>query len=175
MIKFHSKMVRQGLVGLTVACSFFSFAVPSLASSVSVESQLSVARTESVKISNIDDWLIGVFTSNATVTNSQFNWDWQCVFASTGTYRIEVTSANGGSRLTLQSSAGDQMEYLIFAYYRRGSGFRLSGHNTPVINLNNLGGSLSTTCADEIITGTNLGFAASVSYTHLTLPTILLV
>lgn len=158
-VKVFNKRIFSGFV-ITLCMLITSSFMPVMA--VSVDSEISVIRTESTKISNIDDWFIGVFTAVESINNSQFVWDWQCVHSSTGSYRLEVTSQNGGSRLRLESGAGDQMNYSIFSYVRRGNRFQLRGHVTSVINLNNLSGSRSLTCADEILAGTNLGFAALV-------------
>lgn len=133
------------------------------AASIAVDSQIQLSKSESVKISNIDDWLIGVFTATDTINNIQYNsWDEQCVYSSTGSYQVEVTSQNGGARLTLESGAGDQMRYSIYSYVRRGNRYRMQGHTSPVINLTNLSSSQTLTCADENIAGVNLWFTALV-------------
>ncbi len=162
MNKIHSNKVRRCVVVLVVLFTLILQTASAKASSASVETKLKLDRTESAKISNIDDWLIGVYTAADSINNIQYNWDWQCAYTSTGTYRVEVISQNGGSKLTLESSAGDQMDYWIYAYVRRGNNYVLSGHTTPVINLNDLSGSQSETCADERFAGTNLWFAALV-------------
>lgn len=127
----------------------------------SLDSQISIERSESAQISNIDDWLIGVFSATDSINTIQYNWDWQCVFTSTGSYRVEVTSANGGSQLALESSSGEQMDYWIYSYVRRGNSYQLRGHTSSSFSLNNLSGSQSLTCADEP-SNTNLWFAALV-------------
>lgn len=128
----------------------------------SAQSEIRITRGEAVRISNIDDWLIGVFTANDSINTIQYNWDAECVYTTTGSYRVEVTSANGGSQLRLESSAGDQMNYTLYAYFRRGNNYLMRGYTTPVITIDNLSGSTSPTCADEPVTGVNLWFAALV-------------
>lgn len=127
----------------------------------SVESDITLERSESVRITNIDDWMIGIFTSSDSINTLQYEWDWQCVYTSTGSFRVDVSSANGGARLALESASGDRMTYQIYSYSRRGNNYRMVGHNTPVFALNNLSGSQSLTCNDEP-SNTNLWFAAVV-------------
>ncbi len=127
----------------------------------SSQSEVVLERSESVSISNIDDWMIGIFTSSDTINTLQYEWDWQCVYSSTGSFRVDVSSANGGSRLALESSSGDQMDYQIYSYSRRGGLYSMIGHNSPTFALNNLSGSQSLTCSDEP-SNTNLWFAAVV-------------
>ena len=127
----------------------------------SVESEISLERAEAVRITNIDDWIIGIFTSSDSINTLQYEWDWQCVYSSTGSYRVEVSSANGGSTLALESGSGEKMTYQIYTYSRQGNNYNLAGHNTPVFALNNLSGSQSLTCNDEP-SNTNLWFAAVV-------------
>lgn len=149
-------MIRV-LCALSLSVAFMSESI----AQQSVDSQINLQRTESVRISNIDDWLIGVFTATDTINNLQYQWDWQCVYTSTGSFRVDVSSANGGSLLALESSSGDQMTYQIYTYSRRGNNYSLIGHNTPTFSLSNLSGSQSQTCNDEP-SNTNLWFAAVV-------------
>ncbi len=125
------------------------------------DAEVSITRGEAVQISNIDDWLIGVFTAIDTINNIQYNWDWECVYSSTGSYRVEVISQNGGSELRLNSGT-DSMRYWIYAYFRQGNNYRLRGFTDPNFTLNNLSGSTQIDCSDEPVVGTNLWFAALV-------------
>jgi len=127
----------------------------------SVRSELNLERAESVRISGIDDWFIGVFTATESINNLQYQWDPQCVYSSTGGYTIEVSSANAASPLQLESANGDSMVYQIYSFSRQGNRFTLRGHNDPIFALNNLRGSQSPTCNDEI-SNTNLWFTAVV-------------
>ena len=136
--------------------------VPPAIAQSSEQSTVSIIRGESVKISNIDDWLIGVFTSIDTINSIQYQWDWECVYSSTGSYQVNLVSQNGGSELVLRSSAGDEMKYWLYVYFRQGGTYNLQGFTTPVININNMSGSQSLSCADEPIVGSNLWFAALV-------------
>lgn len=155
--------IRKLISSVALLLCAFLAAAPASLFAQSAESDLRMVRSELVKISNIDDWVIGVFTAVDSISNLAFNWDWQCVYTSTGSFNVEVTSQNGGSRLTLESASGDEMNYFIYAYFRRGNRFSLTGHATPVINLNNLSGSQSLTCDDERFAQTNLWFAAAVT------------
>ncbi len=126
-----------------------------------VDADISITRGEAVRISNIDDWLIGVFTATDSINTIQYNWDWECVYSSTGSYRVQVLSQNGGSQLTL-TSGPNSMRYWIYAYYRRGNNYQLSGHTSPDFTLSNLSGSTQIDCSDEPTSASNLWFAALV-------------
>ena len=130
----------------------------------SAQSEISIIRGEAVSISNIDDWLIGVFTATDSIATLQYNWDAECVFTTTGVYRVEVTSQNGGGLLQLRSSAGDTMDYELWTYSRTNltGGYQLLGFFTSPVILTNRRGSTSPTCAGEPTDGTNLWFAALV-------------
>jgi len=153
----RSTCATVALVGLVLSLAF----APSANAQQSVESEITLERAESVRISNIDDWTIGVFTPNDTISTLQYEWDWQCVHTSTGTFRVDVSSANGGAGLALESGSGVRMTYQIYTYSRRGNNYSLNGFNTPVFGLTNLSGSQSPTCNDEP-SNTNLWFAAVV-------------
>ncbi len=148
-------MLALGVSTLLVSQS--AFAAPT------ADSDISITRGESVQITGIDDWLIGVFTATSTIPVIQYNWDFQCVYTSTGLFRVDLISSNGLSPLTLESSGGDQMRYEIWAFHRRAGAFALDGpYITPTFGINNLEGSTSLTCADEGYGGNNLFFAALV-------------
>ena len=155
--------IRKLISGAVVLSCAFLAAVPASLFAQSAESELSMVRSELVKISNIDEWLIGVFSATDTINFNQFEWDFQCVYSSTGSYKVDVTSQNGGSQLRLVSDSGDEMRYRIFTYVRRGNLYNLNGHTTPVFSLDNLSGSLSLTCADEPLAQSNLFFAPLVT------------
>jgi len=154
------KLVRSFARLLTLGLLLTSFQTAYAQSSV--DSDITMVKGEAVKISNIDDWLIGVFAANDNIAGAAYNWDWECVYTSTGSYRVELTSANGGNDLRLISGAGDEMRYYLYTYHRRGANYTLEYFTDPLININNLSGSTSLTCADEPIAGTNLWFAAVV-------------
>jgi len=157
---------RKGFKILCQALAFlFMMNFATLASAQSSEnSTVTITRGDAVRITNIDDWLIGVYTATDTIPTIIYNWDYQCVFTTTGLYGVTVTSQNGGAQLTLASAAGDTMAYEIYSYSRQnGGGFELRRHLTPTINLTNRSGSTSPTCADETaFANTNLFFAPLV-------------
>ncbi|MFK7994152.1 MAG: hypothetical protein AB8B87_08435 [Granulosicoccus sp.] len=157
-IRFRMMRTATLLVCATLLCIAF---MSESRAQQSVESQISLERAEAVRITNIDDWTIGVFTSSDTINNLQYQWDWQCVYTSTGSFRVDVTSANGGAQLALESGSGDQMIYQIYTYSRQGNNYSLIGHNGSSFSLSNLSGSQSLTCNDEP-SNTNLWFAAVV-------------
>lgn len=128
----------------------------------SAQSQISITRAEQVKISNIDDWMIGIFTATDTIPTIVYNWDWQCVYTTTGSFRVEVTSANGGTRLHLEDGAGNSMNYWLYIYFRRGATYTMDSHTTPTATYTNLSGSTRLDCSDEALGSSNLWFAALV-------------
>lgn len=151
-------------VAALILAATFIFAVPNSAlAQDSVDSEVSITKGEAIRISNIDDWLIGVFTATSTINNWQYQWDYQCVYSTSGAYSVEITSQNGLTPLALISGAGDQMEYDIYSFYRRGVNYNLDGpYDTATFSLTNLSASQSPTCADENYGGANLFFAAVV-------------
>ena len=81
------------------------------------DSDITMAKSESVKISDVDDWFVGAFGPDDTIATRQGNFDFICVHSTSGLYNFNLTSTHGGSTdLILESSAGDQMQYLIVAY-----------------------------------------------------------
>lgn len=156
------KPVLRTSLALIALCGFFSFSVSVSAQSVE-QSEVTIVKSEGVKISNIDDWLIGVFTPTDTINNVQYEWDPQCVYSSTGAYSIQVTSANGGANLNLQSGP-NSMNYRIYTVFRRGGNYFWTSSTNTTININNMSASNSSlTCADEQIAGINLWFTALVT------------
>ncbi|MBX2885301.1 MAG: hypothetical protein KTR32_35430 [Granulosicoccus sp.] len=156
------KSVLKALFALSVLCTLLAFSTSATAQSVE-QSEVSIVKSEGVKISDIDDWLIGVFTSSDTINFSQYQWDPQCVYSSTGAYSIQVSSSNGGANLNLQSG-GNSMNYRIYAVFRRGGNYFWTSSTNTTINIGNMSGSsASLTCADEQIAGINLWFAALVT------------
>jgi hypothetical protein len=125
-----------------------------------IESDISIVKGESAHITGVDDWIIGVFSPTDTIPVYSYQWDPECVFTSTGSYSVELSSQNGGADLTLKTAAGDEMKYWLYAYYFRASGGVLEGWTTSDKTISNLKGSLSPTCADT--NGRNLWFAALV-------------
>ncbi len=165
----HSKLIgtqariKLSVATLMLAALLVAFFPSKAAAQSSADSQISITVGEAIQITNIDDWVIGIFTANATINNWQYNWDYECVFSTSGTYRVELNSQNGFNPLKLVSSSGDQMDYEIWSYYRQGNTYRMQGPlNTPTISLTNLSASQSPTCADENYGGANLFFAALV-------------
>lgn len=140
------------------------FANLAYAQSFTHEADVTITKGESVKISNVDDWLIGVFTSLDTINTSQYLWDQQCVYSSTGAYSIQVSSANGGGALHLESSSGDEMNYRIYSFYRRNTGgYTLRAFNTSNFTITGLRGSSVLDCSDQPVNGVNLWFAPLVT------------
>lgn len=149
----------------TLTCiSLASVSVGALAATTdSSDAELSITKGEAVKISGIDDWLIGVFTATSSINNLQYQWDYECVYSSSGAYRVEIISTLGDNPLNLQSSAGDKMNYEIWSFYRQGNSYNLDGpYTTPTFTLSNLSASQSLSCSDEAYGGNNLFFAAVV-------------
>lgn len=164
-LPMRSFSYRSGLKKSFVALALSALlAVSSTAGAQSLaESDISIVKGEAVKISGIDDWLLGIFTSTDTINFSQYLWDTQCVYSTTGTYSVQVSSANGGANLNLQSGA-NSMRYRIYTVFRRGGSYFWTSSTNTTININNMSGSSSSlTCADENIAGINLWFAALVT------------
>lgn len=161
MISTLSKSVLKKTLAFLALGGLLAVSAAATAQSVS-QSDITIVKGEAVKISDVDDWLIGVFTASDTINFSQYQWDPQCVYSTTGTYSIQVTSANGGANLNLQSGT-DSMNYRIYTVFRRGGNYFWTSSTNTTINISNMSGSsTSLTCADESIAGINLWFAALV-------------
>ena len=147
-------------LALAVACAVL--ATGPAGAQDSADSLISVEKVEEVRISKIDDILIGVFGADGTITQRQYRtdqFDYQCVYSTTGGYRLTVSSANSAGRLELVSDAGDAMRYELHLWFRRqGGSFQYTStryRNAP-IDLPGLSASRSPTCADEGLDNSNL-------------------
>ena len=154
--KVVSKLGVLALVAICLSSSGLLYA-----QSASLDSEVAITKSEAVKITNIDDWLIGVFAATDSINTIQYNWDAECVYSSTGSYKVEVISQNGGTELTL-TSGPNSMRYWIYSFFRRGANFRMQGFTDANFTINNLSGSRQEDCSDEPNAGTNLWFAALV-------------
>jgi len=144
--------------------SAFLLSGQALAQSFVEDSEISITKGEAVRISSVDDWLVGVFTALDTISGSALSaYDRQCVFSTTGAYQLEVVSGNGGTRLNLQSGSGDGMNYRIWVVWRNLTGtFTGRITNNTVINVNNLRALTTLDCADDSFFAGNLWFRAQV-------------
>ncbi len=156
---FKKVVSRLGVLVLVTGCLTSSGLL--YAQSASTDTEVAITKSEAVKISNIDDWLIGVFTATDSINTIQYNWDAECVYSSTGSYKVEIISQNGGADLTLKSGP-NSMKYWIYSFYRRGANYRMQGFTDSNFTINNLSGSRQQDCSDEANAGTNLWFAALV-------------
>lgn len=126
-------------------------------------SEITIQKIDAVQITKIDDWIIGVWTSTAVETGTfEFNnWDWQCVYSSTGAYSLDIQSANGGPQLGVVSSAGNRIRYTIrTASQTTASPGSLTYANyfTPSISLTGRKAMTSTDCSD---TSEHIGYGAN--------------
>lgn len=156
MIKyaFNTAYIRN-LLFLILALVFSS---QSLAQSNTAESEISIVVGESVKISNVDDWLLGVYTATDTVNflTPLFRDD-QCVFSSTGAFRITINGQHSNSSFLMESQNGDTMAYRMLINFRRNGGNRFQFVSTPGI-FNNIDGASTLDCSDSPNPGWNLRF-----------------
>ena len=150
---------KLGVLALITGCLSNSGLL--YAQSATSDLELAITKSEAVKISNIDDWFIGVFAATDSIDTIQYNWDAECVYTTTGRFTVEIISQNGGTELTLKSGP-NSMRYWIYSYYRRGANFRMKGFTDTNFTIKNLRGSTQIDCSDEPNAGTNLWFAALV-------------
>ena len=163
MFRLPSPRRARAALGVLVLLLGLGVSGPSAAQS-SADVELSLTRGEAVQISNIDDWLIGVFTASDSIANIQYNWDAECVFTTSGAYRVEVLSQNDPAGALTLRSGSDTMAYELWTYSRTNTtgAYQLRGFNTSPVVLSGRRGSTSPTCAGEPAGGTNLWFAALV-------------
>ena len=130
----------------------------------SAESKLSIIIGETAKISAIDDWVIGIHAADEDMTSFwEYQWDYQCVFTSTGAYSVQLNSQNGASPLELRSASGEPLAYEVWAYVKEGTALSIKGpFRDASFSMSNLTGSDSQTCQGEGYGGHNLFFAALV-------------
>ena len=132
--------------------------------SASAEVKLRIIRSENVQIVDLDDWDIGSFTANDTLTDRQSPWDEACVFSSTSGYRLDLQSANGPGPLTLRSTSGAGMAYeiLISSRAAKNGQFETRGFQSTPLVLDARRGSRSVQCVGGPGGNTNISFAALV-------------
>ncbi len=130
----------------------------------SAQSKISIVVGESAKISAIDDWVIGIHAAGENMSSFwEYQWDYECVFSSTGAYSVELNSQNGSSPLELRNNSGVSLDYELWAYVKNGASYSMKGpYTTASFSISNLTGSDSQTCQGEGYGGHNLFFAALV-------------
>lgn len=126
------------------------------------DSTVSVAKADQIVLSKVDDILIGVFGPDEVLDARTFRvdqFDYQCVYSTTGGYRLDITSANGTGPFELENASGDRMGYEVHLWYRRAGGafqFTSTRYPTAPIAVPGLSASRSPTCADEALDNSNL-------------------
>ena len=148
-------VVVRNLLLIFLALGFSS---QSLAQSNTAESEISIVVGESVKISNVDDWLLGVYTATDTINflTPLFRDD-QCVFSSTGAFRITINGQHSNSAFLMESQNGDTMAYRMLINYRRNGGNRFRFVSAPSTHTN-IDGASTLDCSDSPNPGWNLRF-----------------
>ena len=146
----------------------FGLAAPVGAQSItdSDTSDVRIVKGNGVLISEVDDWLVGIFAPDDSIARRQGNFDYICVHSTTGLYRIDVSSTNGGPSLNLQSSAGDSMDYLMVVYsYAAGASRTFPNARqefTTPFTLTNRLASPTLSCVGQGFGDANLYIAAAV-------------
>lgn len=92
------------------------FASSSVFAQEAEDSEVSIIKGDAVLLSDIDDWVVGIFGPSDTIATRVGNFDFFCAHSTTGLFRLELSSVNGGANLTLLSNGGDTMEYFVVAY-----------------------------------------------------------
>ncbi len=143
------------LLLLTMA---FGLSSQSYAQSESATSEVRVVVGEAVKISNVDDWLLGVYSATDTVNflTPLFRDD-QCVFSSTGAFRITINGQHSANSFLMESQNGDTMAYRMLINFRSGGGNRFQFVNAPA-TYTNVDGASTLDCSDSPNPGWNLRF-----------------
>ena len=151
-----------------VACLLFLTIAPSASAQDAIDVEISITKSETARISKIDDWFIGSYGPTDRITNLDTDLDFICVESSTGAYRLEVISQNAPNvrnELVLRSQNGDAMAYEIYGYRkvdRTSTVYNYFMRQTvPTSTTGGLPGSRAPDCTDTNY-GTNLAFVAVV-------------
>lgn len=148
-------------VGIIAAVGTFAHAQESY------DVDISLSKADSVRISDVDDWVVGVFAPDDTIAHRTGVFDYMCVHSTSGLYRLDFSSANGGANLTLESSAGDTMAYLVVSYsYSENSSRAFPDTRqefTSPFSLNNRLASPNVSCVGQGFANANLYMAAAIN------------
>lgn len=151
------------------ALAMFVAAVGAAPAQQSIDVRISLTRAEAVRISDLDDVLLGTYAATDKLGASEVSGaDTQCVFSSTGAFQVELISRNastvGGNWLVLASGAGDTMRYTLSLRARASTGGAWGGwqeyQKNDFMGLSGPGSS-SLDCTDQPA-GVNLEFSAAV-------------
>lgn len=130
------------------------------------DADISIVKGDAVLLSDIDDWLVGVFGPNDSINQRVGNFDFFCAHSTTGLFSLDLSSTNGGANLTLFSGGGDAMEYFVVAYSYSENASRVFPDTrqefTQPFTLNRRLGSPTPSCVGQGFGDANLYFAAAV-------------
>ncbi len=121
-------------------------AIPMANAQESADSVVTIAKEEGVKISNVDDWDFGSWAVHEISDRAVRLRDNTCVYSSTGSYSLTLSSQNGTNRLRLMSADGERIRYNVVVRYRDGSGLARQNINRTGTTINNMSGSLTLGC-----------------------------
>lgn len=128
----------------------------------STELDLSITKTEAIKLSNMDDWFMGAYSAvDINDRNIRFN-DFVCVYSSTGLFSLTLNSYNGGNRLRLISDNGDVMRYQIIVRSRRGNRMRNTRIRDDATTISGNHGSATLNCSDSRPRNWNVRFRSVI-------------
>jgi len=155
--------IRRSRIAILVAAAL-GLASASASAQDAARSDISVIRGEAVRISDLEDWVIGIFAADANLTNWTFNFDTACVHSTSGAYRLEISVQNGPGALRLKNDAGDEMAYELYtsSFGLRANDARGNVNNTfytsSPVRVTGRWGSPAQDCGGV----PNIGFAAIV-------------
>lgn len=150
----------------TLIAGLVCFASASVLAQEAEDSEVSVTKSDAVLLSDIDDWLVGIFGPSDTIATRVGNFDFFCAHSTTGLFRLELNSVNGGTNLTLLSNGGDAMEYFVVAYSYSENASRVFPDTrqefTQAFTLTRRLASPNPSCIGQGFGDANLYFAAAV-------------
>ena len=138
-IKF-AKTLSTAVVVATLCANPTAFAQES------ADSVVTIAKEEGVKISNINDWDFGSWAVHEISDRAVRLQDNTCVYSSTGSYSLTLSSQNGSNRLRLRSADGERIRYNVVVRYRDGNVLARQLINRTGTTINNMTGSLTLGC-----------------------------
>ena len=82
----------------------------------SLDSDISIEKTESAQITGLEDWVI-VEDANTVLDGARRSANnFLCAHSTTGRYALSLSSSNGSGRFSLESASGENLDYEVIVF-----------------------------------------------------------